>query len=255
VAMGDFELAKDKVLMGSERRSMVMSELERRTSAWHEAGHTLVGHLIEGNDAVHKVSIIPRGAALGVTMFLPSEDRHLMTSGQTLARISMALGGRAAEQVVFGELTTGAQDDLKRATRLARAMVCEFGMSEQLGPVAYGDGEEAVFLGREMASRRDEYSEATAREIDQAVRAIIEQQYAVARQVVSDHRAELDRLAEALLVRETLDADEIAAAMAGRVLPERERVIIPTWAEKQRSQKERKRAAGLFGPPKPAPTT
>jgi cell division protease FtsH len=255
VGQNDFELAKDKVLMGAERRSMVMSELERRTSAWHEAGHTLVGGLIEGNDAVHKVSIIPRGAALGVTMFLPSEDRHLMTRGQTLARIAMALGGRAAEDVCFAELTTGAQDDLKRATRLARAMVCEFGMSEALGPVAYGDGEESVFLGREMTARRDEYSEATAREIDQEVRAIIERQYALARQVVSEHRPELDRLAEALLVRETLDADEIEAAMSGRALPDRDRVQIPTWAEKQRAQKEKKRASGLFGPPKPAPTT
>jgi cell division protease FtsH len=254
VGMGDFELAKDKVLMGSERRSMVMSDLERRTSAWHEAGHTLAGHQIEGNDAVHKVSIIPRGAALGVTMFLPTEDRHLMTKGQTLARIAMALGGRAAEQVVFGELTTGAQDDLKRATRLARAMVCEFGMSEKLGPVAYGDGDENIFLGREVVSRRDEYSEATSREIDQEVRAIIEQQYALVIQVIGAHRAELDRLAEALLVRETLDADEIKAAMDGRPLPERARVVIPTWAEKHRAQKDRKRTPSIFGAPKPAPT-
>src|SRR5690348_12653326 len=125
VSMEDFELAKDKVLMGSERRSMVMSEAERRTAAWHEAGHTIVGKLVEGNDAVHKVSIIPRGAALGGTMLLPTEDRHLMTRQQTLARIAMALGGRVAEETVFGEITTGAQDDIKRATRVARAMVCE----------------------------------------------------------------------------------------------------------------------------------
>src|SRR5260221_1913487 len=137
VTMEDFELAKDKVLMGTERRSMVMSEDERRTAAWHEAGHTIVGKLVAGNDAGHKVSIIPRGAALGVTMFLPVEDRHLMTKSQTLARIAMALGGRVAEEAVFGEITTGASDDIKRATRLAPALVCELGMTKKVRPGAY----------------------------------------------------------------------------------------------------------------------
>lgn len=254
VTMVDFELAKDKVLMGSERRSMVMSESERRTSAWHEAGHTLVGRLVEGNDAVHKVSIIPRGAALGVTMFLPNEDRHLMTQTQTLARIAMALGGRVAEELVFDEMTTGASDDIKRATRLARAMVCELGMSKKLGPIAYGEHEDSVFLGREMASRREDYSEATAKDIDGEIRRIVEEQYQRARAVVAKHRAELDRLAEALLERETLDSEEIAAAIEGRELPTRERVVIPTWAEKQKRQKDPKRPASLFGAPKPAPT-
>jgi cell division protease FtsH len=254
VTMTDFELAKDKVLMGSERRSMVMSDQERRTGAWHEAGHTIVGKLVEGNDAVHKVSIIPRGAALGVTMFLPSEDRHLMTRRQTLARIAMALGGRVAEEEVFNEITTGAQDDIKRATRLARAMVCELGMSERLGPVAYGENEESVFLGREMASRREDYSEETAREIDQEVRRIVDEQHQVARRVVRENRDKLDRLAEALLERETLDAVEIEAAMGGRPLPDRERVIIPTWSEKQKARTEKKRPASIFGTPKPAPS-
>jgi len=254
VTMADFELAKDKVLMGSERRSMVMSEKERRTSAWHEAGHTLAGRFVEGNDDVHKVSIIPRGAALGVTMFLPSEDRHLMTRQQTLARIAMALGGRVAEEIAFGEMTTGASDDIKRATRLARAMVCELGMSEKLGPVAYGEREEAVFLGREMASHRDDYSEATAREIDAEIRRIVDEQYGIVRAVILAHRAELDRLAEALLERETLDSEEITAAIEGRELPVRERVVIPTWAEKQKRQKEQKRPASIFGAPKPAPS-
>jgi cell division protease FtsH len=254
VAMLDFELAKDKVLMGSERRSMVMSDQERRTGAWHEAGHTIVGKLVEGNDSVHKVSIIPRGAALGVTMFLPSEDRHLMTRQQTLARIAMALGGRAAEEEVFGEITTGAHDDIKRATRLARAMVCELGMSELLGPVAYGENEESVFLGREMASRREDYSEATAREIDQEVRRIIEEQHEVARKVVRENRDKLDRLAQALLQRETLDSIEIEAALQGQPLPQRERVVIPTWSEKQQARTEKKRPASIFGAPKPAPS-
>ncbi len=254
VAMNDFELAKDKVLMGSERRSMVMSDAERRVSAWHEAGHTIVGKLVEGNDAVHKVSIIPRGAALGVTMFLPLEDRHLMSRKQTLARIAMALGGRVAEEEVFGEITTGAQDDIKRATRLARAMICELGMSDKLGPVAYGDREESVFLGREMASRRDDYSEETAREIDEEVRNIVEKQYEVARAIIRGSRDKLDRLAEALLERETLDAEEIEAALNGDEMPKRERVVIPTWSEKHQQQRDRKRPANIFGAPKPAPS-
>ena len=253
VAMVDFELAKDKVLMGSERRSMVMSESERRTAAWHEAGHTLVGMLVEGNDAVHKVSIIPRGAALGVTQFLPQEDRHLMTRGQTLARIAMALGGRVAEEVVFGEITTGAQDDIKRATRLARSMICELGMSDKLGPVAYGENEENVFLGREFASRREDYSESTAKAIDEEMRRIVDEQYKVAQDVINEHRAQLDRLAEALLERETLNSAEIKASVEGLELPEKEKVVIPSWADKRaQQQKEKKRPASIFGAPKPA---
>jgi cell division protease FtsH len=195
VSMEDFELAKDKVLMGSERRSMVMSDAERRTAAIHEAGHTVIGKLVTGNDAVHKVSIIPRGAALGVTMFLPTEDRHLMTSQQMLARIAMALGGRVAEEVIFNEITTGAQDDIKRATRLARAMVCELGMTKKMGPIAYGENEESVFLGREMTSRREDYSEETAKQIDAEVHAIVDQQHQLARRVISENRERLERLA------------------------------------------------------------
>jgi cell division protease FtsH len=256
VTMVDFELAKDKVLMGTERRSMVMTEQERRISAWHEAGHTLVGKLIEGNDAVHKVSIIPRGAALGVTMFLPTEDRHTMGKQQAMAKICMALGGRAAEEIVFNEITSGASDDIKRATRIARAMVCELGMSEKLGPIAYGENEENVFLGREMATRREDYSEETAREIDKEIRSIVDVEYVRARKVIQDRRAELDRLAHALLERETLDAEEIEAAMAGRELPKRERVIIPTYAERRETKdKEKKRPASIFGAPAPKPAT
>ncbi len=254
VSMADIEMAKDKVLMGTERRSMVMSDEERRTAAWHEAGHTIIGKLVEGNDSVHKVSIIPRGAALGVTMFLPTEDRHLMTKKQTLARIAMALGGRVAEEEVFGEITTGAQDDIKRATRYARAMVCELGMSAKLGPIAYGENEESVFLGREMASRREDYSEATAREIDQEIRSIVEQQYQIARTVIRENRDKLNRLAESLLERETLDSEEIEAALEGRELPSRQKVVIPTWSEKQKKTQEKKRPASIFGTPKPAPS-
>jgi cell division protease FtsH len=252
VSMMDFELAKDKVIMGTERRSMVMSDQERRTTAWHEAGHTLVGMLVSGNDPVHKVSIIPRGAALGVTMFLPVEDRHTMSEQQAKARIAMALGGRCAEEVVFGEVTTGAQDDIKRATRLARAMVCKLGMSKKLGPIAYGEDEENVFLGRDMTSHRDDYSDETAREIDREVRLLVDEQYDLARRLLTENRDKLDRLAEALLERETLDSAEIDAAMDGRELPPNQRVIIPTYSEKQKNRTEKKRPASIFGAPKPA---
>jgi cell division protease FtsH len=252
VSMMDFELAKDKVIMGTERRSMVMSDEERRTTAWHEAGHTLIGMLVAGNDPVHKVSIIPRGAALGVTMFLPVEDRHTMTEQQAKARIAMALGGRVAEEVVFGQVTTGAQDDIKRATRLARAMVCKLGMSKKLGPIAYGEDEENVFLGRDMTSHRDDYSDETAREIDREVRLLVDEQYDLAKRLLSENRDKLDRLAQALLERETLDSSEIDAAMEGRELPPNQRVIIPTYSEKQKNRTEKKRPASIFGAPKPA---
>jgi cell division protease FtsH len=253
VSMMDFELAKDKVVMGTERRSMVMSDQERRTTAWHEAGHTLVGMLVPGNDPVHKVSIIPRGAALGVTMFLPVEDRHTMSEQQAKARIAMALGGRVAEEVVFGEVTTGAQDDIKRATNLARAMVCKLGMSKKLGPIAYGEDEENVFLGRDMTSHHDNYSDETAREIDREVRLLVDEQYDLCRRLITENRDKLDRVAEALLERETLDSSEIDAAMGGRELPPNQRVIVPTYSEKQKNNKDaKKRPASIFGAPKPA---
>ena len=252
VSMQDFEMAKDKVLMGTERRSMVMSDSERRTAAWHESGHTLVGKFVVGNDEVHKVSIIPRGAALGVTQFLPTEDRHLMTRKQALARIAMALGGRSAEEIVFGEITTGAADDIRRATQIARSMVCEVGMSEKLGPVAYGEREESVFLGRDFAQRHQDYSEQTAISIDNEIGRIVSEQHDVARKVLLEHRAQLDALAQALLERETLDSEEIQAVIEGRPLPERVKVIIPSWSEKEKVQKEKRRAASIFGSPKPA---
>jgi cell division protease FtsH len=252
VSMSDIEMAKDKVLMGTERRSMVMSETERRIAAWHEAGHTLVGMFVEGNDEIHKVSIIPRGAALGVTQFLPTEDRHMMSRKQALARISMALGGRSAEEIVFGEITTGASNDIQRATQLARMMVCEVGMSEKLGPVSYGEREDSIFLGREFAQHRPDYSEKTAIDIDDEIKRIIEEQHKRAKDVLTGRRDALDRLAQALLERETLDQDEIRAVVEGRELPERERVIIPTWSERAEQSKEKRRGASIFGAPKPA---
>jgi len=252
VSMLDFEMAKDKVLMGTERKSMVMSEAERRIAAWHEAGHALVGKFIEGNDAVHKVTIIPRGAALGLTQFLPTEDRHMMSRAQALANIARALGGRTAEELVFGEITTGASNDIRHATQIARSMVCEVGMSERLGPIAYGEKEESVFLGRDFASRQQDYSEQTAISIDEEIRRIVEEQHGVARKVLMDHRAQLDALATALLERETLDAEEIQAVIDGRPLPTRVKVVIPSWSEKEKVQKEKRRTASIFGAPKPA---
>ena len=254
VTMLDFEMAKDKVLMGVERRSMVMSDQERRTTAWHEAGHTLVGLLVPGNDPVHKVTIIPRGQALGVTMFLPAEDRYTMTKKQALARIAMALGGRVAEDIVFGEITTGGANDIKQATKIAKAMVCEYGMSEALGPVAYGEREGSVFLGRDMGAQRDDFSEETARLIDSEVKTLITKELAMVHQLLTDNRGALDRIAEALLERETIDQEEIQAAMAGQPLPDREQVIIPTYADR-RENKEKRRSASIFGsnPGSPAP--
>jgi cell division protease FtsH len=238
--------------MGTERRSMVMSEAERRIAAWHEAGHALVGKFVEGNDAVHKVTIIPRGAALGLTQFLPTEDRHMMSRAQALANIARALGGRTAEELAFGEITTGASNDIRHATQIARSMVCEVGMSERLGPVAYGEREENVFLGRDFASRHQDYSEQTAVSIDEEIRRIVEDQHQVARKVLLEHRPQLDALAQALLERETLDAEEIQAIIDGRPLPQRTRVIIPSWSEKDKAQKDKRRAASIFGTPKPA---
>jgi len=257
VNMGDIELAKDKVLMGVERKNMVISEKEKRVTAWHEAGHTLVATLIPGNDPVHKVSIIPRGPALGVTMYLPVEDRHTMTRQQALGKIAMALGGRLAEEVVFGEITTGASDDIKKATQIARAMVCEVGMSDKLGPVAYGESEEQPFLGRDFGMRSRNYSEATALEIDSEIRRIISDQYELAKKAMLEQRAALDRLAEALLERETLDSEEVAACLEGRPLPHRARVVIPSWSERREKTgpgRGSPKTASIFPPRRPEPS-
>lgn len=177
-----------------------------------------------------------------------------MTRKQTLARIAMALGGRVAEELVFTEITTGAQDDIKRATGMARAMVCEHGMTDALGPIAYGEQEESIFLGREMASRRDDYSDDTARQIDKELRRIIEEQYSLAKRTLEENRDALDRVAEALLERETLSSEEIRCAINGEPLPERPKVLIPRWTDKRRESSEKKRPASIFGAPKPAPS-
>jgi cell division protease FtsH len=244
VSMADFEMAKDKVMMGSERRSMVISEHERKTTAYHEAGHTLVAWMLPNHDPIHKVTIIPRGPALGLTMALPEEDRQSYSSEWVNDRIAMALGGRLAEEVVFGQLTTGAADDFKKATQLARSMVTEWGMSTNLGPLSYVEKEESGFLGQ---TYHKDYSEQTAKEIDDEVRRIISTQYDRAKAVIVEHRDKLDAIAEALLERETLGREEIEAIMNGEDLPPPVVVSVPTYAEKRRENEEKRKGA-IFQP-------
>jgi cell division protease FtsH len=250
-------MAKDKVYMGTERRSMVISDEEKWNTAVHEAGHTLVALAINHHDPVHKVTIIPRGPALGVTMFLPKADHLSFSKEQAEAKIASGLGGRIAEEIMFGHLTTGAGNDIENATDLARRMVCEWGMSEKLGPLAYGKKEEAVFLGRDFANRTQDYSDQTAVEIDQEVRAIVQRQYSRVRDLLTAHRDQLEELARALVEHETLDAEEILAVLEKRPLPKRERVVIQTYAEKDRAAKEKRKVASIFGstPPKPVTNT
>ncbi|HEX5704975.1 MAG TPA: ATP-dependent zinc metalloprotease FtsH [Pyrinomonadaceae bacterium] len=213
VAMYDFELAKDKVLMGAERKSMVISNEEKRVTAYHEAGHTLVGMKVPNADPVHKVTIIPRGMALGVTQQLPEGDRHNYTKEYLLGQISILMGGRIAEETFLGNITTGASNDIEKATELARAMVCEYGMSE-LGPLTFGKKEEQIFLGREIAQHRD-FSEETAIRIDSEVRKIVTEQYERATRIINENRDTMVRLAEVLLEYESLDGVQIRRIVAG----------------------------------------
>jgi len=210
VAMDDFEKAKDKVLMGAERRSMVLSDEEKRSTAYHEAGHTVVAKKLPHADPIYKVSIIPRGRALGVTQQLPIDERHTYSRDYLLDRIAVLLGGRAAEEIFLGQLTTGAGDDIDKATEIARRMVCKWGMSERLGPLTFGKEEEQIFLGREISSHKN-FSEQTAQAIDEEIKAIVSDNLDRARQILNDARAQIDRLAETLLVKEVLVAEEIDA--------------------------------------------
>jgi cell division protease FtsH len=204
----DFEFAKDKVMMGSERRSILIPEKERRITAYHEAGHALVAELIPEVDPVHKVTVIPRGQALGLTQLLPEEDRHSHNRSQLLGQISMMLGGRAAEQITFNQFTTGASNDIKQATELARRMVVQWGMSDKLGPVSFSDGHDSVFLGRDLI-QHSRYSQKTARKIDQEVKSIIAKCYDRAMKLLKTNNKILVSLAEGLIERETIDRAEI----------------------------------------------
>jgi cell division protease FtsH len=208
VEVVDFEMAKDKVLMGAERKSLILSDEEKRTTAYHEAGHALIARLIPGTDPVHKVTIIPRGRALGVTMQLPVDDRHGYSKGYLVNQLAILMGGRVAEELVLKEMTTGAGNDLERATDLARKMVCEWGMSEKMGPLTFGKQNEQVFLGREMGSSRD-FSDQIAMEIDQEVRRLVTENYERAKRLLTENMVSLKRLAEALLEKEVLDGSDI----------------------------------------------
>ncbi|MBU0652859.1 MAG: ATP-dependent zinc metalloprotease FtsH [Proteobacteria bacterium] len=210
VNMSDFEYAKDKVMMGAERKSMIISDAEKRNTAYHETGHALVARMLPGTDPIHKVTIIPRGRALGLTQQLPVDEKHTYPREYLMNSIVILLGGRAAEELILKDFTTGAGNDIERATNLARKMVCEWGMSDEMGPLSYGKKEEQIFLGREFATHKD-YSEETARKIDKEVSRIVIKSYESAKQILSDHLDLLNRIAEELLEKEVLNGPELDA--------------------------------------------
>ncbi len=218
VGMQHFELAKDKIMMGAERRSMVMSEKEKLNTAYHEAGHAIVGRLMPEHDPVYKVSIIPRGRALGVTMFLPEEDRYSLSRRHIISQITSLFGGRVAEEMTLGKdgITTGASNDIQRATEMARNMVTKWGLSDVMGPLMYDEGGEEVFLGRSAGQPSKAMSDETALSIDREVRSIIDECYEKARSILDEHRSKMDLMAEALMQYETVDAEQIDAIMEGR---------------------------------------
>jgi cell division protease FtsH len=222
VDMHDFEDAKDKVMLGVERRSLVLTEAERKLTAYHEAGHAIVAIKIPGSDPIHKVTIVPRGRALGLTASLPEVDRHNYSKDWLIGSLAMFFGGRVAEEIIFGadKVTTGAGNDIERATALARRMVTQFGMSERIGPLAVGDKEQEIFLGREFAQRR-EISERTAQMVDDEVKRLVDEAYARATQIIAENRELLDRIADALLERETIDREDLDRLVKNLPLPPR----------------------------------
>jgi len=251
VLMYDFELAKDKVLMGVERKSLLLSDEEKRNTAYHEAGHALVAVKLPHSDPLHKVTIIPRGMALGVTMQLPIDDRYTYYKNYLETQIAIMMGGRIAEEIFLNQMSTGAGNDIERATELARKMVCEWGMSD-LGPLTFGKKEEQIFLGREIAQHRD-YSEDTAIKIDQEVRKLVNAGYTTAREVISEGRETLERIAQALIEREVLDGSEIKLLVDGKELP---KIIPPSKPDDggvQQVLKPEPGRPGLKGGEHPAP--
>ena len=245
VTMSDFEMAKDKVSMGTERRSAVISDHEKKVTAWHEAGHALVGWLTPGHNPVNKITIIPRGQALGITQYLPTEDRFTQSKEELMAQIASLLGGRIAEELKFGQITNGASSDLRRVGQIARAMITDWGMSEKLGALSFGERQPGSMMGG--GGRRKNYSERTAREIDAEVKKLVNTQFNYAKKLLEDNRDKLDRIAEAALDRETLDHLELEACIEGRPLPDREKIILPRYADKTAKAKE-KRKTSIFQP-------
>ena len=214
VEMAHFEYAKDKILMGVERKSLILTEQDKKIIAFHEGGHALIAKLLPGADPLHKVTIVPRGVALGLVQQLPENDRHNYTKQYWRDRICITYGGRAAEELIFNEITTGASGDITAATGIARRMICEWGMSDKLGPLSYGKKDEALFLGKELVHHKD-YSEQTSHQIDQEVRAIIDAELERARKLLRENRTKLENLAAALLEFETLEADQVEIIMNG----------------------------------------
>jgi cell division protease FtsH len=246
--MEHFDKARDKILMGAERRSMAMSEEEKRNTAYHEAGHAIVGRCMPEHDPVYKVTIIPRGRALGVTMYLPEGDKYSLNRRGIEAQLCSLYGGRVAEELIFGaeKVTTGASNDIERATKMARNMVTKWGLSDEMGPIAYGDEEEEVFLGRSVSQTKS-VSDDTARKIDEVVRTILDRAYNRTTQILKDNLDKLHIMAEALLAYETIDATQIDAIMEGR------RPGPPAdWIKSGRTSKDdRGPAAGSIGGPMP----
>ena len=252
VVMVDFEAAKDKVLMGAERKSMILSDEEKKNTAYHEAGHALVACMVPHADPVHKVTIIPRGMALGVTMQLPVDDKHTYTKDYLESQLAIMMGGRVAEEMFLNHITTGAGNDIEQATELARRMVCEFGMSG-LGPLAFGKNQQEIFLGRDLATQRD-FSEDTAIKIDQEVKKFVMHGYERAKDSLTSNREALIRIAETLLVREVLDANEVKLLVDGKPLPERVRPEPPKPPESETTQVLKpKPSPGLPGRERPQP--
>src|SRR5689334_13178495 len=250
VRMLDFEFAKDKVMMGSERRSMIINDEEKKVTAVHEAGHALLAVLLPHADPVHKVTIIPRGMALGVTMQLPVEDKHNYTRDYLNDQIGILLGGRIAEEITMNGMTTGAGNDHERSTELARKMTCEWGMSDTLGPLTFGKKEEQIFLGREIAQHKD-YSEDTAIRIDQEVKRFVTDNYARAQSILSEHKQRLLDMADALLARETLDAEQVKRLAAGLPIDEEQPATAPTPPTRE-TRPAKERPAASIVPPLPA---
>jgi cell division protease FtsH len=253
VMMADFESSKDKVLMGAERKSMIITDEEKRLTAFHEGGHALVAALLPNTDPLHKVTIIPRGMALGLTQQLPTEEKHNYTKEQLESRIAVCMGGRIAEDLVFGEISTGAQNDIEQATEMARKMVCEWGMSEALGPLTYGKKEEQIFLGKEF-NRHQDYSEATALKIDAEIKRIVSEQYDRAQKTLVDNKRFLEKIADALLEHEVLDAEQIKQILEGRTMDVRVPRSTPPPPREGKIEPDPERAGGILPPLAPKPS-
>ena len=242
VDMDDFERAKDKIYMGAERKSLVQTKEELRNTAFHESGHAVVAKLVPKADPVHKVTIIPRGRALGVTWQLPEADRYTKEKVQMLSEIAILFGGRIAEEIFMNQMTTGASNDFERATRMARDMVTRYGMSDKLGPMVYGENEGEVFLGRSITTHKN-VSEETMRVVDAEIRKIIDEQYGLARRLIEANRDKVEAMAQALLEWETLDSDQVNDIMAGK----------PPRPPKPAQVPQQPPQAGAPGAPEPAP--